>query len=346
MRIVLNCAIQQRGISGTARVTDSIASALESSSEVDVVRVYPARPPGVNRVRNALEAATWDLVRAGRSTKQYDLLVSPCNVGRAPRGTPHLLVVQDTMVLDHPHLFDKGYVAYAKALFGISVLSSTKILTASQHSANSIRRRWSDAPPIQVLPWPTRRIYRESTRSCPEKTLSVLMVGSTEPHKNHLGGIEGVRIARLLSGVPIKLRIIGPIGRAETAVRELMHLVDPNQGWCSRVVSATDSEVEAAYAEASVLLQPSLDEGFGLPLLEAAAHALPVIHSGAGSMTEVHPDGEAGSTEPSAFARALCRLMTPSEYERCSKASLEVAARHSFKDYSIKLYQLAFEVAG
>lgn len=346
MRIVLNCAIEQRGISGTARVTRSIAQALETSRELELVRAYPSRPPGPSRVRNALKAATWDLVGAARSTHNYDLLLSPCNVGRAPRRIPHLLVVQDTMVLDHPQLFDKGYVAYARALFGISVMGSTTILTASKHSATSIEGHWKNCPPIEILPWPTSGTYSDSPRSRPDEPFTVLMVGATEPHKNQLGGIEGVRIARLLSGLPLKLRIVGPIGRAEATVRALMEVVDPRAEWCTRIVSAPDMELERAYADAAILLQPSLDEGFGLPLLEAAAHALPVIHSGAGSMSEVHPTGDVGSTEPTDFAHAICGLLVGDEYRNASINSLLVAQRHSLDDYSTRLRQIVTKVVG
>ena len=47
-------------------------------------------------------------------------------------------------------------------------------------------------------------------------------------------------------------------------------------------------------SNAQVLAYPSLDEGFGFPLLEAMQYQLPVVASTRGSIPEVLVDGEGG----------------------------------------------------
>jgi glycosyltransferase involved in cell wall biosynthesis len=49
----------------------------------------------------------------------------------------------------------------------------------------------------------------------------------------------------------------------------------------------SDSELESLYAGASLLVLPSFNEGFGLPVLEAMAHGVPVIASNQASLPEV-----------------------------------------------------------
>lgn len=344
MKVVLNAAILQRGISGTANVTNMLASALAKHPDIELILVQPLSPPGESRLANAAKAASWDLLGAARAVPNYDRLISPCNIGRGKPSKPHLLVVQDTMVLDHPSLFDRGYVQYARLLFTISVRSASRILTASEYSASRIRARWSDAPPIDVIHWPISGPLSAALRMNFESPFKVLMVGATEPHKNHVVGIDAVRLSRLITGVPIELTLVGPEGRAETAVREMARLVDPASEWIKRIVNASQDELEVLYQESSLLLQPSLDEGFGLPLLEAARHLLPVVHSGAGSMAEVHPDGNAGGTDAIRLSRRICVLLEPHNYRRGSEASQQVALRHSFDDFAERLTDLVMRV--
>ena len=62
------------------------------------------------------------------------------------------------------------------------------------------------------------------------------------------------------------------------------------------VVNPDDDEVARLYARASLLLFPSLYEGFGLPPLEAMAAGCPVVCSNAGSLPEIV--GEAALVAP------------------------------------------------
>jgi alpha-1,3-rhamnosyl/mannosyltransferase len=69
---------------------------------------------------------------------------------------------------------------------------------------------------------------------------------------------------------------------------------------------------ERVFAGARVLVMPSLDEGFGLPALEAMSAGIPVVASNRGSLPEVVGAGGLlfDPTEPSALADALDRLVS------------------------------------
>ena len=71
-------------------------------------------------------------------------------------------------------------------------------------------------------------------------------------------------------------------------------------------------DLPALYQMAQAVLFPSLDEGFGLPLLEAFAAGAPVVASNAGAIPEVAGDAALLSAPEDAQALAdnLLRLLT------------------------------------
>ena len=72
----------------------------------------------------------------------------------------------------------------------------------------------------------------------------------------------------------------------------------------------SDADREALYARAGIFAFPSRDEGFGMPVLEAMAHNVPVVTSNCSALPEVaggaallvHPE------DTEALSDALCRL--------------------------------------
>jgi len=74
-------------------------------------------------------------------------------------------------------------------------------------------------------------------------------------------------------------------------------------------------DLPALYQLAHAVLFPSLDEGFGLPLLEAFAAGTPVVASNAGAIPEVAGDAALLSApeDPEALADNLLRLLTDSQ---------------------------------
>lgn len=72
--------------------------------------------------------------------------------------------------------------------------------------------------------------------------------------------------------------------RVKEAVRDFNLVVTGEDLWVE------DEEMPLLYNAATILLYPSLYEGFGLPILEAMACGIPVITSSAGAMKEIAAD--------------------------------------------------------
>ncbi|MEM6456641.1 MAG: glycosyltransferase family 1 protein, partial [Acidobacteriota bacterium] len=86
---------------------------------------------------------------------------------------------------------------------------------------------------------------------------------------------------------------------------------DPPIRWLGHV---DDAELPALYAAASMLAYPSLEEGFGLPVLEAMACGCPVLTSDRGALREVVGGGDfalrVDPTDVDALCDGLHRLLT------------------------------------
>ncbi len=105
---------------------------------------------------------------------------------------------------------------------------------------------------------------------------SLLMVGTLEPRKGHAQALAAFE--RLWAdGISANLVIVGKEGwMVDKLVQQLRN--HPEQGrrlfW---VEGASDALLLQIYGAAAALLAPSAGEGFGLPLIEAAQHGLPII---------------------------------------------------------------------
>lgn len=336
--VVINDAIALRGMSGTAKVVGHIVRGLTAGG-FEVKRISPPRGRGSSRVLNAVRAARWDLWQAGRLAGEDAVLISPCNVGMAPRSRPHVLWMQDTMVLDHPEWFDPGFHRYARLLFGVSAKRCSRLVTASQYTADRIAGHWPAVGRVEVIRWPTS-IEVDSPRALPPKPWQVVMIAATEVHKNHVGAIEATEMARAALGEQLILTLIGPAGRAEEEVRRRIERADPGGSWIRRLEGISDAELEGIYRDAWILLQPSFDEGFCLPLTEAGAHGVPVVHSGRGAMPEVVTEVNAESTEADALSQRMVGLAEPGRYLAASRSALEDCRRMSPSGFAAELTRL------
>ena len=105
---------------------------------------------------------------------------------------------------------------------------------------------------------------------------SFLMVGTLEPRKRHAQVLDAFEYL-WGQGLAVHLVIVGKPGwltDAFTARLSSHPQLDRQLFW---IQSASDEYLEKIYAAAKCLIAASEAEGFGLPLIEAARHGLPII---------------------------------------------------------------------
>ena len=106
--------------------------------------------------------------------------------------------------------------------------------------------------------------------------ISFLMVGTIEPRKGHAVVLEAFN-QLWQSGHELNLVIVGKQGwMVDAFLEQLRSHAEYNKRlfWLEGI---SDEYLESVYAASTCLIAASYGEGFGLPLIEAAQHRLPIV---------------------------------------------------------------------
>jgi glycosyltransferase involved in cell wall biosynthesis len=175
-------------------------------------------------------------------------------------------------------------------------------------------------PPIAPDPVTAVRLERERQAREPDAGASWLSVGRLAPNKGHQDAVAALFVARMTADPGARLTLVGTPSEPHYA-RALRRYAN-SLGLSDAVdfVSGVDDAQLAAYYRASdVLVMLSEHEGFGVPLIEAMAHGVPVAAYDAGAVGEIL--GNAGvlldKKHPRHVASVVHRLLAdPGEVER------------------------------
>ena len=151
------------------------------------------------------------------------------------------------------------------------------IYAVSSHTAKDVAKA-AKREGVTVIPHATRTLpVVRADVDLPERF--VLHIGNNATYKNRMGVLR--IFAKLSDQKDLWLLMAGPAptpGLQQEAMRieRVRFLVD-----------LADAELAGLYQRASLLLFPSLYEGFGMPVREAQAAGCPVVCSSAASLPEV-----------------------------------------------------------
>jgi len=137
----------------------------------------------------------------------------------------------------------------------------------------------------------------------------ILCVGSLQPHKNLVNILQAFAIVRRRFPI-LKLKIVGKrqnFFNSEQIPHDL--LCQPKVEFSGYI---DDHQLASLYQRAKAFVYPSIEEGFGLPIIEAFYAKCPVVTSNTSCMPEVAGDG-AMLVDPSSrdqIATAITRILT------------------------------------
>ena len=237
-----------------------------------------------------------------------------------PRGgRPLVATVHDLAFRHYPDAYPAAGRRYHDRAARIVAGEAARVIAVSQATADDLTELYGVEParisvvPLGVEP-PGAADQPAAARLLADLGVRgpfLLAVGTMEPRKN---------LPRLLAAfgevtdeLPDHFLVVaGPVGWGPTL----------RPTWDSVRVKLAgpvgDPVLRALYRTAEGLAYPSLYEGFGLPVVEAMAHGLPVLTSDRSSLPEVAGDAAVlvDPLDRGAIAKGLVRLVTDSALRR------------------------------
>jgi glycosyltransferase involved in cell wall biosynthesis len=247
------------------------------------------------------------------------------------RRAARVVTVYDLDFLDHPERTRAEIRRDYPQLAGLHARRADLVVVISEHTAQLAQSRLGVRRDRMVICRPGAPAW--SPRTLPPEPGPLLFVGTIEPRKNLptlFAAYERVVAARpeapplLLAGgiVEGSAPILDDLAGRPLVASRVRHL-----GYVS------ESELLRLYRDASMLLLPSLDEGFGMTALEAMHMGVPVVASARGALPEVV--GDAGTLVDPLDARELAHaierlLASPEARLRQAEAGKVRARRFSW----------------
>lgn len=211
---------------------------------------------------------------------------------------PVVVTLFDAIPLSHPGGLRSVSSRIKTVLWKRSAHWATEIITISEHSKREIVKWFGiHEDKITVTPLGVDGKWQEPVSDAelarvkakyalPERFF--FFVGTLQPRKNIRRAIDAHKQLpqRLRREVP--LIVAGRHGwKCDSEMAELQSCSDGTMRWIQYVPAG---DLLPIFKQATALVWPSLNEGFGLPVLEAFAAGLPVITSNTTSLPEVAGD--------------------------------------------------------
>jgi glycosyltransferase involved in cell wall biosynthesis len=194
--------------------------------------------------------------------------------------TKKITVIHDSLFWDYPENYKFLWRKYFISLVNLGIDSKAQIITTSMYSKNNLIRIFFNKTNKINYIYQTFTYFKtkEIDFQTPEKF--ILHVGSFEKRKDLLTLLKAFH---LLKEDNLKLVLAGAqiFHGDDRVIKKIKRYIEKNKLYDKVILPGFISKERAAvfYKRASLYVFPSLDEGFGIPILEAFSFSIPVICS-------------------------------------------------------------------
>ncbi len=261
---------------------------------------------------------------------------------------PTVVTVHDLTFLHFPDAFPKSKRLYLTRITAQSCRRSEIVIADSKATARDIETLLQiPAENISVIYPGVDPRYRRLPKAQVEAyrrrkgwpTQFLLMVGTLEPRKNHLGLLEAYSIYRKMAQHPLPLLIGGGKG---WRYKQIFESVQERQleDHVHFLGFVPWEDLPWLYNAATLFIYPSRYEGFGFPVVEAMRCGVPVITSTVSSLPEVAGDA-AITVDPDdheSLANAIWELTEaqPEQRETLSERGIKHAQRFQWSQTALQ----------
>ena len=233
--------------------------------------------------------------------------------------------------------FRKRFTAQARR----AVEQSDYIIAVSKFTAAQVRDLLGvEGARIRVIP---HGVHVPQQQGSPTREKMILFVGALQVRKNI------IRLVEAFETLPEDWSLVlAGSARGYGAEQILDRIRASERRDRIRIAGYVSShELEQLYSRASIFAFPSLDEGFGIPILEAMAHSIPVLTSNRSALIEV-ADNAAITVDPyrtEEIASSLQKLVSDESLrDRLATQGRLRAARFTWQDSVRATYRIYQEL--
>jgi glycosyltransferase involved in cell wall biosynthesis len=294
----------------------------------------------------------WEQTLAPR-IRGIDLWHGPHYTMPLLRRGPTVVTIHDMTLLDRPEWHERSKVLYFGRMIRASVRRADALVSVSHHTARRLEALLHPRPPVVAAPLgvATERFHPDG----PDDARRLGGLGIRRPFIAFAGTLEPrkdvpalVRAFDRLDRPELQLVLAGGRGWGADAIDAAV-AASPRRDQILRPGYVDDAVVPALFRQAAAVGYPSLEEGFGLPALEALACGAALVTTTGSAMEDVVDDAAllVPPGDDAALAAALDRLLAGGpDVERLQRRGPEVAATFTWAacaDAHVDAYRLAME---
>jgi glycosyltransferase involved in cell wall biosynthesis len=294
-----------------------------------------------------LARLAWEQVAAPRFVDRWgvDVLHAPHYTMPEIAKVPTVVTVHDLTFFDHPHLHEKVKVSFFKRAITVASKRADAIVCVSEPTARRLHALLSPSVPVHVVP---HGIDHETFR--PDAAAAggdddgerlaelgvrppyLAFVGTLEPRKDVATLVAAFdRLAADPRHAELTLVVAGGTGWKNEGF-EAAVAASPHKERIVRTGYVDDAAVAALLRGAAAFVYPAIDEGFGLPVLEALACGTPTVTT-TGSVMDALAEGAAFTapvSDAGALADVIGAALSGGHDGVRRQHGLEVAARYTW----------------
>lgn len=186
--------------------------------------------------------------------------------------SPSAALIHDVLPITNPEWFPSASCDRFASWFEAHVAARSTLLAVSEATADAVTTLGVERPAVIRIGQPPSPPMHPGT--------GILMIGTIEPRKGHALVLDALDL--LGDEAPV----VDVVGRPGWDTKTLSDRLEghPKIRWHQGV---SDLDLDALWQRSGLLLQPSLGEGFGLPVVEALHRRIAVMSSDIPVMREV-----------------------------------------------------------